>query len=152
MSKPRPYIDRGKPGTLRYQGGNLLEVRLPTPTAQVIVSLQAIRRHNSLEPPLQPTHRVLLRWSESLGTGIPNPEADRRETHYDPLPPDLQEKVDDIVEASPWNILMHKRYRTNLDIKALAEVLCVSRAQLYSDLRAALWYFTGRFQAERVYG
>jgi hypothetical protein len=152
MTKPRPYIDRGMPGKLRYQGGQLLEVKLPQNIPQVIVTLQSIRRHNTLEPPLQPTHRILLRWSESLGTGMPNPDADRRETHYDPLSPDLQQKVDDIVDVSPWHTLVHKRYRTNLEIKALAELLCVSRAQLYSDLRASLWYFTGRFQAEKIYG
>jgi hypothetical protein len=34
----------------------------------------------------------------------------------------------------------------------LADELCISRSQIYADLRAALWYFTGRFQAARIYG
>lgn len=152
MSKAQPYIDRGLPGKLRYQGGQLLEVRLPAPAPPVIVTLQAIRRHNTLEPPLQPTHRIFLRWSESAGDGMPDPDADRRESHYDPLPPDVQMKVDAILDESPWRVLMRKRYRTNLNMTELADDLCISRSQIYSDLRAALWYFTGRFQAARIYG
>lgn len=148
----RPYIDRGAPGTLRYQGDELLIVVEPPRVPVRMMKLQELRRHNSLEPALQDTHRILLRWSESGGTGLPNPEAETRETHYDPLPPDLQEKVDDIVDCSPWKTLTVKRYRTSLGTKELADVLCTSRSRFYEDLRAALWYYRGKFEAERIYG
>lgn len=150
--KWRPYIDRGRPGSMRYGiHGRLLEVREPERVHVRITRLEDIRRHNTLEPPLQETNRILLRWSESGGTGLPNPEAETRVTHYDPLPPDLREKVDEIVDASPWRILTVKWYRTTLVGRELAEEMCISRAQLYADVRAALWYYTGRFQSERIY-
>lgn len=149
---PRPYIDRGKPGTLRYRGDMLLTVVDPPRLTPRMLKLHEIQRHNTLEPELQETHRIFLRWSEGGGSGLRNPEADVRETHYDPLPPDLQEKVDDLVDRSPWAPLIVKRYRTSLDMKKLAVELDVSRAQLYADLRAALWYFRGRFEAGRVHG
>lgn len=152
MNKPRPYIDRGKPGTLRYQGGHLLEVKPPAAVPQVIVTLQAVRRHNTLEPCLQPTHRIFLRWSESAGSGLPDEDADQRESHYDPLPPDMQTKVEVILTESPWEALIRKRYRTNLNMTQLADALCISRTQIYADVRSALWYFTGRFQSARIYG
>lgn len=154
MSKriARPYVDRGAPGTIRYQGGKMLLVKEPPTVPEKILTLQILRRHNTLEPALQPTNRMLLRWAEGGGNGLPNPEADIRETHYDPLPPDLQGKVDTIVEGSPWAMLARKWYRSAGDRKALAEELRISRTQLYGDWRAALWYFTGRFQAERIYG
>lgn len=149
----RPYIDRGKPGLLKYQrGGQLLLVKDPPPAPRVMLTLQALRRHNTLQPELQPTDRVLLRWGESGGTGLPNPDAEIRETHYDPLPPDLQEKVDDIVGGSPWVSFTRKWYRTNLTAKALAEEMCISRVQLYADWRSALWYYRGRFESERIWG
>jgi hypothetical protein len=149
---PRPYVDRGVPGTLRYQGGQLPMVKDPEKVHLQIMTLQDIRRHNSLEPALQPTERVLLRWSESGGTGLPNPDADTRETHYDPLPPDLQEKVDEIVQASPWATLTVKWYRSTLSKQDLAGLLRVSRTQLYGDHRSALWYYRGRFESNGIHG
>lgn len=147
-----PYIDRGPP-VLRYQNdGALLVVKEPAPVERIVLTLQSLRRHNTLQPALQPAHRILLRWGESGGTGIPNPEADVRETHYDPLSPDLQTKVDDIVTGCAWEMFARKYYRTDLTNKELAEELCISRSQLYSELSFMLWYFTGRFEAERVYG
>jgi hypothetical protein len=146
------YVDRGPPGTLRYQGGRLLEVKAP-PTVQVRrLALEVIRRHNSLEPALQETHRVLLRWSEDLGDGLPNPEADTRETHYDPLSPDLQEKVTMIVDGSPFAVFVRKLYRTAATGRALAIELGISHTKLLSERRAALWYHRGRFEAEHIYG
>jgi hypothetical protein len=150
--KWHPYVDRGKPGSLRYQGGQMLAVKDPERVQVRIMKLQEVRRHNSLEPQLQETNRILLRWGEGGGSGLKNPEADIRETHYDPLPPDLQERVDDMVGDSPWETLMRKWYRTSLDRKALAKELRVSRTQLYADWRAALWYYRGRFEANRIYG
>lgn len=148
----RPYIDRGKPGTLRYQGGRLLEVK-PPPTIELRrLALEVIRRHNSLEPELHETHRILLRWSEDLGNGLPNPEAEARETHYDPLPPDLQEKVTQIVDGSPFANFVRKLYRTVLTGRALAAELGVSHTKLLSERRAALWYCRGRFEADRIHG
>lgn len=145
FSKLRSYVGR----VPRYQrGGGVVLVKDPPPVERVILTLQAFRRHNTLNPILQPTDRVLLRWAESGGTGLPNPEAETRETHYDPLPPDLQAKVDEIVAKSPWETFVRKWYRTNLTVKELAEVLCISRVQLYADWRAALWYFRGRFESE----
>lgn len=147
------YVDRGRPGELRYEkDGNLLRVKAPAPVPRVMLTLQAMRRHNTLQPALQATHRVFLRWGESGGTGMPNPEAKVRETHYDPLPPDMQQKVDDIVEDCPWKTLARKWYRTNLTGQELADVMCISRRQLYSDWNAMLWYFTGRFEAMKVNG
>jgi hypothetical protein len=150
--KWRPYIDRGKPGVLRYQGGQLPMVKDPERVRVRILKLQEIRRHNTLEPALQPTERVLLRWSESGGTGLPNPDAETRETHYDPLPPDLQAKVDDIVQDSPWATLTVKWYRSTMNKQDLANLLCISRTQLYGDHRSALWYYRGRFESKSIYG
>lgn len=149
---PRPYIDRGKPGTLRYQGGRLLEVKAPPVVLVRRLALVEVRRHNTLEPELQETHRILLRWSEDLGNGLPNPEADTRETHYDPLPPDLQERVTLIVDGSPFARFVRKLYRTALTGRALAVELGISHTKLLSERRAALWYCRGRFEAERIYG
>lgn len=147
-----PYIDRGKPGTMRYQGGRLLEVTAPPSVQLRRLALEVIRRHNSLEPELQATNRILLRWGESAGTGLPNPEAETRETHYDPLPPDLQEKVTIVVDGSPWSPFARKVYLATLTGKSLAEQLGLSRTKFYSDLRSSLWFFRGRFEAERIYG
>lgn len=117
-----------------------------------ILSLQEIRRHNSLEPQLQETDRVLLRWSETGGSGLPNHEAEIREMHYDPLPPDLCEKVDEVVDGGPWKTLTIKWYRSPLDRKVLAEQLRISRNQLYVDWRCSLWYYRGCFERLRIYG
>jgi hypothetical protein len=149
---PRPYIDRGEPGTLRYRGDVLLTVAEPPRLTPRILKLHEIRRQNSLEPELMDTHRILLRWSEGGGSGLPNPEADVREVHYDPLPPDLQEKVDDIVDNCHWKTLTIKRYRSSLSITKLAQEIGKPRNRLYEDLRAALWYFRGRFEKEGIYG
>lgn len=148
-----PYVDRGPPGVLRYQpDGGLPVVKDPAPVQRVMLTLQSLRRHNTLQPALQPTHRMLLRWGEGGGNGLPNPEAEIRETHYDPLPPDLQTKVDEIVDGCAWEFLAKKWYRTNLTAQGLADEMCISRRQLYADWNALLWYFTGRFEAECVYG
>lgn len=156
FSKLRPYIDHGQPGMLRYQrGGKLLLVKDPAPALRVTLTIEQLlsarRRHNSLQPALQGTDRILLRWGESGGNGLPNPEADVRETHYDPLPPDLHKRVDIIVDGSPWEMLTRKWYRTSLTNKDLAVALCVSRPQLYIDWKSSLWYFRGRFEAERLH-
>lgn len=150
--KPRPYVDRGRPGTLRYQRGIVITVRAPPEVQVRRLALDAIRRHNSLEPELQETHRTLLRWGESAGTGLPNPDAETRETHYDPLSPDLQERVTSMVDSSPWAPFARKVYLATLTGKSLAEELGVSRTKFYSDLRSALWFFRGRFESERIHG
>jgi hypothetical protein len=151
----RPYVDHGWPGLRRYQRGGSLRVKDPPPVLRVTLTIQQLlearRRHNSLHPDLEPTNRLFLRWGESGGTGLPNPEAEVRETHYDPLPPDLQAKVDGIVEGSPWEKLTRKWYRTSLTNKELAVELNVSRRQLYYNWHSSLWYFRGRFEAERVH-
>lgn len=150
---PNPYVDRGPPGALRRdRSGAVPLVKEPVPVERVILTLQSLRRQNTLQPALVPTHRIFLRWGESGGTGMPNPEAETRETHYDPLPPDLQAKVDDIVTGCAWEFLARKWYRTTLTGQQLADSMHISRTQLYVDWRASLWYFTGRFEAERVYG
>jgi hypothetical protein len=146
------YVDRGPPG-LRYQNdGDLLLVKDPQPVERIVLTLQSLRRQNTLQPALQPTDRILLRWGENEGTGMPNLEAETRETHYDPLPPDLQAKVSAIVTGCAWELFTRKWYRTTLTAQQLADVMCISRSQLYADWRACLWYFTGRFEAERIYG
>lgn len=150
--QPRPYVDRGEPGTPRYIGGVMPVVKAPPLVPVRLLKITAIRRHNSLEPQLEETNRVLLRWGEGGGTGLPDSDAETRETHYDPLPPDLQEIVDATIEASPWKTLTVKWYRSTRDRKALAEELCISRSQLYTDWRCALWFYRGRFEALRVYG
>lgn len=154
MSKQplRPYVDWGRPGSLRYQRGTVITVRDPPPVNVRRLALEVIRRHNSIEPELQGTHRVLLRWSEREGTGLPNPDADVRETHYDPLPPDLQAKVTSIVDASPWREFTRKLYRTALTSRSLADELGITKTKLYEDRRAALWFYRGRFEDLRVYG
>jgi len=144
--KPRLYIDRGAPGTLRYQRGELLLVKEPPRAKEIILQLQELRRHNTLQPELQPTNRIFLRWAEAGGDGLPNPAADRRELHYDMLPADEEEWVTEVVKGSPWETLIRKWYRTTLDSKRLAEELCISRTQLYADWRCALWYFRGRLE------
>lgn len=149
---PRPYIDHGRPGTLRYQRGIVITVRAPIPVEVRLLALDAIRRHNSLEPELQETNRILLRWGECAGTGMPNPEAETRETHYDPLPPDLQEKVTLLVDRSPWSRFARKVYLATLTGKSLADELGMSRTKFYSDWRSSLWFFRGRFETEKIYG
>jgi hypothetical protein len=150
---PHPYVDRGPAGVLRYQqDGGLPVVKDPEPVQRVMLTLQAYQRHNTLQPALQPTHRMLLRWAEGGGNGLPNPEAEIRETHYDPLPPDLQTKVDDIVDGCAWETFARRWYRTSLTAKELAAEMCITRTQLYKDWNACLWYFTGRFESERIYG
>lgn len=154
FSPLRGYLDRGY-GQRFDDSGKPLRVKEPTAVQRVMLTLQThrkLQREKILKPALQPTHRTLLRWGESGGTGLPNPEAEIRETHYDPLPPELQAKVDDIVTSSPWETLVRKWYRTSLTNKELADVLGVGRTQLYVDWNAALWYYRGRFEAEGVYG
>jgi hypothetical protein len=150
--KGRPYIDRGKPGELRFQGRTLLRAREPLPVEVRRLVIDTIRRHNTLDPQLQETHRILLRWGESLGTGLPNVSVETREMHFDPLPPDLQQRVDGIVERSPWNKFLVKVYRTALTGRDLAAELGISRTKLISDRASALWYCRGRFEAEGIYG
>jgi hypothetical protein len=154
QAKHRPYVDLG---LRRYQqGGSLLLCKDPPRPLRVTLTMEQLlaarRRHNSLQPALQPTDRILLRWGESGGNGLPNPEAEIRETHYDPLPPDLHQRVDDIVDGSPWEKLTRKWYRTSLTNRELAEVLGVGKTQLYVDWGNSLWYYRGRFESERVYG
>lgn len=149
---PRPYVDRGTPGRLRYnKGGRLLLVKEPPSVPEKILTLQALRRHNTLQPALQPTHRLLLRWGEGGGSGLPNTDADVREVHYDPLPPDQQKKIDALVDGSPWELLTRRWYRTALGGQELADEFGISRTQLYADWRASLWYFRGRFEGVGLY-
>jgi hypothetical protein len=151
--KHPPYIDRGKPGPRFQQGGRLVLMEAKVPDVDVRrLKLEELRRHNSLEPELLPTLRTLLRWSERAGTGEFNPEADFRETHYDPLPPDLQEKVTVIVDSSPWAAFIRKLVMTSLAKGSLAEQLGMSRTKFCSDRRCAFWYCRGRFEAEHIYG
>lgn len=152
MKSVHPYVDRGEPGTARVIGGIMPFVREPPRPPVRLLKLVEIRRHNSLEPQLEETNRVLLRWSEGGGTGLPDHDAETRETHYDPLPPDLQEKVDEVIDASPWRLLTVKWYRSALDRQKLAEQLGIPRRTLYSDWRCALWYYRGCFERLRIYG
>lgn len=153
MSKPQPYVDRGPPGSLRYNArGVLITVRSPPPVNVRRLALEVIRRHNSMEPELVGTHRVLLRWMEREGTGLPNPDAEKRETHFDPLPLEVQQRVTDIVDESPFAKFTRKLYGTNLTGRSLAQQLGISHTKLLSERRAALWYFRGRFESERIYG
>lgn len=146
MKQLRSYVDRGIPGVLRYDGSELLRVKDPPPAKEIILKLEEMRRHNTLQPALQPTHRLFLRWAEGGGDGLPNPGAERRELHYDPLPPTEEEWVTEVVKGSPWETFMRKFYRTTLDTKQLAEELFISRTQLYNDWKNALWYFRGRLE------
>lgn len=152
MRKPLPYVDRGRPGLLRYQrGGALIIMEQQVPPVHIRrLKLEELRRHNSLDPELQDTHRVLLRWSENEGTGLYNPEADIRETHYDALPLEVQERVTVIVNASPWRDDVGKLYFSNLKKASLAEQLGISRAQLSIRHNNALWFFKGRFESEGI--
>jgi hypothetical protein len=149
------YFSRLRPFTGRRSQDESLRVKEPPPVLRMTLTMEKLlharRRQNSLHPQLAPTDRMLLRWGESGGNGLPNPEADIRETHYDPLPPDLQQRVDDIVAHSPWEALTRRWYRTNLPVKDLAEQLCIPRRQIYYDWNSALWYYRGRFESERVY-
>lgn len=113
----------------------------------MILKLQALRRHNSLQPELQPTHRVFLRWSESGGSGLPNPNADKRELHFDPLPLEQEGIVSEIVRTCPWETLIREWYLGTLDSQRLADGFGISRTQLYTDWRCALWYCRGRLEA-----
>jgi hypothetical protein len=144
----RVYVDRGYRSTDE-------RVKEPPMVQRVMLTLamhRLLQRQKILRPDLQPTHRTLLRWGESGGTGLPNPEAEIRETHYDPLPPDIHEKVDDIVSASPWDLFARKVYRTNLTNEQLLTELGLKRTQFYTDWNSSLWYFRGHFEAQRVYG
>jgi hypothetical protein len=151
----RVYVDRGKPGTPRLERGGALvlmkeEVPPLLPSLDRKLTLQSLRRHNSLEPDLQDTHRLLLRWSERGGSGLPDPEADVREIHYDPLPLELQERVTAIIEDSPWDKLIRKLYFSTLKKGSLAEQLGISRAELNNRRNNALWFFKGCFQVAGI--
>lgn len=152
MRKPLPYIDRGRPGLLRYQrGGALVMMERQVPPVHIRkMKLEELRRHNTLDPELQDTHRLFLRWTEREGSGLPDPDADVRETHYDPLPLALQGRVTAIVDDSPWEKFIRKLYSTNLTKLSLAEQLGISRSQLNNKHNNSLWYFKGRFQSEGV--
>jgi hypothetical protein len=144
----RPFVDHGYHAPAE-------PMKDPPALPRVVLTVEKyaerLKRHNALQPALVGTHRLLLRWGESGGNGLPNPEADVRELHYDPLPPDLQTRVDAIVEVSPWASLTRKWYRTDLTVTALADDLCVSRRQLYYDWGSSLWYYRGRFESECVH-
>jgi hypothetical protein len=148
FSPLRVYVDRWRTPTDE-------RVREPPAVQLAMLTLKThrkLQREKILKPELQPTHRTLLRWGESGGNGMPNPEADVRETHYDPLPPDIHEKVDDIVSASPWEAFTRKIYRTNLTNEQLLVELGIKRTQFYCDWNSSLWYFRGHFEAQMVYG
>lgn len=151
VTKLYPYIDRGTPG-LRYQRGGalILMEHSPVPVAIRRLKLEELRRRNSLEPELQDVNRIFLRWSEREGSGLPDPEADIRETHYDPLPLALQERVTVIVNESPWQKFIRKLYSSTLKQGSLAEQLGISRSQLNIKRSNALWFFKGRFQSEGI--
>lgn len=119
--------------------------RVPRTVLTVEKFAERLKRHNALPLPLHGPHRVLLRWSEGGGNGMPNPEAEVRDTHYDPLPPNEQELVDEIVAASPFELLTRKWYRTDKSMRELAEDLGVAKTKLYEDWRCALWYYRGVF-------
>lgn len=149
------YSSRLRPYVGRRSHDEDLRVKEPSAVQRVMLTLQMhrkLQREKILNPALQPTHRTLLRWAEGGGNGLPNPQAEVRETHYDPLPPDVHEKVEDIVTGSPWETLIRKWYRTSLTNQELIGVLGVGRTQLYVDWNAALWYYRGRFEAAGVYG
>lgn len=144
----RPFVDHGRhPEVERMKD----PPALPRVVLTVEKFAERLKRHNALQPALVGTHRLLLRWGESGGNGLPNPEAEVRELHYDPLPPDLQERVDEVVDESPWEVLTWRWYRTSLTVKALADEMAVSRAQLYIDWKSSLWYFRGRFESECIH-
>lgn len=154
MKKPTPYLDRGRPGSLRYgQRGTVITMTAEVPSVpwpDRKLTLEGLKRHNSLDPELQDTHRVLLRWSETAGSGEFNPEADKREIHYDPLPLEVQEKVAAIIAASPWGFFVRKLYFTTLTMGSLADQLGISAALLKTERKNCLWYFNGRFEADKV--
>lgn len=153
FSPLRVYLDRGYNSRLG-DDGKPLRVKEPPMVQRVMLTVamhKKLQREKILTPELQPTHRTFLRWGESGGNGLPNPEAEIRETHYDPLPPEIQEKVDDIVFGSPWEMLVRKWYRTSKTNQELADELGVKRTQLYTNWNSALWYYRGRFETERVY-
>jgi hypothetical protein len=56
------------------------------------------------------------------------------------------------VDGSPFARFIRKLYRTTLAGRALANELGISHTKLLSERRAALWYYRGRFEADRVYG
>lgn len=154
FSPLRVYLDRGY-GQRFDEAGKPLRVKDPPQAPRSLLSAEVfqrrLRRHNSLPPILAGTDRLLLRWGESGGSGLPNPEAEIRETHYDPLPPDLQEMVDDIVTGSPWELLTRRWYRMAVTPRQLADEMCIGKTQLYADWKSALWYYRGRFETEAVH-
>lgn len=151
MRKLHPYLDYGKPGTLRYQGGKLVEGR-KVPAVPLRRLPASVLRQKGLDPELIQTDRTLCRWSENAGSGMPNLEAEMRETHYDPLPPVIHVQVTEIVDTSPWHVFIRKIYLTSLERGQLYEQLGISRTQFYCERSAALWYFRGRFETSGIYG
>ena len=117
-----------------------------------VIPLEELRWHNTLEPELLGTYRVLLRWSEREGSGLYNPDAEIRETHYDPLPLEIQGKVTTVIDTSPWPSFIRKLVMTNLTRGALAEQLGMAQRTFYAERKNALWYCRGRFEGERIYG
>lgn len=126
--------------------------RKPKTAPRAILTLELLRRHNSLDPQLQPTHRYFLRWAEPgpSGAGPPDPDAPPQETHFDPLPPDVHEVVSELVDAAParMRLLIRRWYRSQCDTQEIMDELGVKRTKLYGEHRTALWYFRGCFEAK----
>jgi hypothetical protein len=153
VGKHPPYIDRGRPGPRFESGGALVLMKGKLPQLYPRkMTPEELQRYSSLDPELQGTLRVLLRWSERAGMGEFNPEAEIRETHYDPLPPDIQERVTAIVDTSPWPHFLRKLVMTTLAKGSLAEQLGMAKRTFYSERKNALWYCRGRFEGEHIYG
>lgn len=151
--KSLPYVDRGRPGTIRYNEHGVpveMQGKVPQVWPERKLALESLRRHNTLDPELQDTHRVFLRWSETAGTGEFNPEAEKRELHYDPLPLEIQQQVTAIVAASCWEKFIRKLYLSTLTRGSLAEQLGISPSQLKNMRNNCLWFFKGRFEMEDI--
>src|SRR5262245_42219020 len=118
----RPYRQPGTPGTLHYHNDKLLRVKEPPQAPYIILTLQELRRHNSLQPELQPTNRIFLRWAAGSGTGLYNPDAEpRRESHMSRLGDAEHKLVDQMIIDSPWETLIRAWYRTEIDTQQLAK-------------------------------
>lgn len=129
----------------------LLRVADPPTARGAILTLKALRRHNSLDPELQPTHRIFLRWAEPgpSGAGPPDLDVAPRETHFSPLPPDVQAIVTDLVHDAPkrTGLLIRRWYRSQRDTVEIMAELKVCRKQLYIEYKQGLWYFRGLFES-----
>lgn len=119
--------------------------------AQVIGKLQEATRHNTLDPELVPTDRMMQRWAVSVGSGLPQDVEgwdDKPISKPPPLDDETAITVDRIVQqlGEKYRRLAVSWYKSAKPRQSIAYELAIPRSSMYLEWRAMLWYLRGRFQ------